>query len=109
MTPACAHRGAAAIPEARLGPLPQPLRHQAGRRPGQPCTSAVRGRPHWYGSVISLWAEVAGESALVVAVPGVALVVAAPVGPALDFADDTQRDGLGRGDDQAVDQAADLG
>ena len=49
---------------------------------------------------------------LVVAAVGVALVEAAPVGPVLDVADGAQRRGEwgpARGDDQAVEQAADLG
>ena len=61
-----------------------------------------------YGSVISLWVEFGGESALVVAAAGVALVEPAPVGPVVDVVDGAQL-GPERGDDQAVEQAADLG
>src|SRR5690348_4704870 len=71
-------------------------------------TGRSEAEPHWYGSVISLWVRLSGESALVVAAAGVALVEAPPVGPVLDSDEGAQRRGE-RGDDQAVEQAADLG
>jgi hypothetical protein len=75
---------------------------------------AIRPR-HWgagpttAGSLRDLWAEVGAEPALVVAATGLALVEAAPVGPVLDVADGARlgrRLGPERGDDQAVEQAA---
>jgi hypothetical protein len=63
----------------------------------------------WYGSVGSLWAEFGGESVLVVAVAGLAMVVAAPARPVLDIAAGARRGRQPeRGDDQAVEQAAEL-
>jgi hypothetical protein len=62
--------------------------------------------------VTSLWVEFGGESVLVVALAGLALVEAAPVGPVLHVADGTRWDchlSSQRGDDQGAEEAADLG